>query len=188
VGAIGRSGRRRSGCRQGPFAVRLRAGRDERGAAGPTGNPETSPNSGSHASPAQIEDQRQTPARVGRHPLSCRGRPGQQPRRHTSFALEAGLPPSRWSRPTTAVNTCRCGQSDGVGSLKSCKTKKEAYAVRRTVPRSSEIQMSIEELLSKGMVDDPQKMLSELARLGARLINPTGGRGGVRHVAWSDSV
>jgi hypothetical protein len=47
---------------------------------------------------------------------------------------------------------------------------KEAYAVRRTVPPSAEIQASIDELLSKGMVDDPQKMLSELARLGARLI------------------
>jgi putative transposase len=63
-----------------------------------------------------------------------------------------------------------CCQSDGVGSLKSCKTMKEAYAVRRTVPRSSEIQASIDKLLSRGMVDDPQKMLSELARLGARLI------------------
>src|SRR5471032_1470169 len=63
-----------------------------------------------------------------------------------------------------------CCQSDGVGSLKSCKTMKEAYAVRRTVPPSAEIQASIDKLLSKGMVDDPQKMLSELARLGARLI------------------
>jgi hypothetical protein len=47
---------------------------------------------------------------------------------------------------------------------------KEAYAVRRTVPPSAEIQASIEYLLGKGMVDDPQRMLSELARLGARLI------------------
>jgi len=42
--------------------------------------------------------------------------------------------------------------------------------VRRTVQPSAEIQASIDKLLSKGMVDDPQKMLSELARLGARLI------------------
>src|SRR5438105_11612108 len=63
-----------------------------------------------------------------------------------------------------------CCQRDGVGSLKSCKTMKEAYAVRRTVPPSTEIQASIDKLLSRGMVDDPQKMLSELARLGARLI------------------
>ena len=42
--------------------------------------------------------------------------------------------------------------------------------MRRTVPPSAEIQASIDKLLSKGMVDDPQKMLSELARLGARLI------------------
>jgi putative transposase len=47
---------------------------------------------------------------------------------------------------------------------------KEAYAVRRTLPPSAEIQASIDKLLSRGMVDDPQKMLSELARLGARLI------------------
>jgi transposase-like protein len=52
----------------------------------------------------------------------------------------------------------------------SCQTMKEAYAVRRTVPPSAEIQASIEELLSKGMVDEPQRVLSELARLGARLI------------------
>ncbi len=43
--------------------------------------------------------------------------------------------------------------------------------MRRTVPpQSAEIQASIDQLLGKGMVDDPQKMLSELARLGARLI------------------
>ena len=47
---------------------------------------------------------------------------------------------------------------------------KEAYAVRRTVPRSAEIRAGIDKLLGKGMDDDPQKMLSELARLGARLI------------------
>src|SRR2546422_3426908 len=47
---------------------------------------------------------------------------------------------------------------------------KEAYAVRRTVQPSAEIQASIDKLLGKGLVDDPQKMLSELARLGARLI------------------
>src|ERR1700726_3384077 len=47
---------------------------------------------------------------------------------------------------------------------------KEAYAVRRTVPPSAEIQAEIDELLGKGMVDDPQKMLGDLARLGARLI------------------
>ncbi len=47
---------------------------------------------------------------------------------------------------------------------------KEAYAVRRTVPPSAEIQASIDKLLGKGIVDDPQKMLSELARLRTRLI------------------
>ena len=42
--------------------------------------------------------------------------------------------------------------------------------MRRTVPPSAEIQAEIDKLLSKGMVDEPQKMLSELGRLGARLI------------------
>ena len=65
---------------------------------------------------------------------------------------------------------------------------KEAYAVRRTVPPSAEIQASIDKLLGKGMVDDPQKMLSELARLGRPVDHPAGGRGGVRHLAGSRSV
>jgi hypothetical protein len=47
---------------------------------------------------------------------------------------------------------------------------KEAYAVRRTVPPSAEIQAEIDKLLGRGIVGDPQKMLGELARLGARLI------------------
>ena len=42
--------------------------------------------------------------------------------------------------------------------------------MRRTVPPSAEIQAEIDKLLGKGMVDDPQKMLGDLARLGARLI------------------
>jgi hypothetical protein len=35
---------------------------------------------------------------------------------------------------------------------------KEAYAVRRTVPPSAEIQASIDKLLSRGSVEDPQKI------------------------------
>ena len=42
--------------------------------------------------------------------------------------------------------------------------------MRRTVPPSAEIQAKIDGLLGTGMVEDPQKMLSELAKLGARLI------------------
>ncbi len=38
---------------------------------------------------------------------------------------------------------------------------KEAYVVRRTVAPSAEIQAEIDRLLSKGLVDDPQKMLGE---------------------------
>jgi hypothetical protein len=42
--------------------------------------------------------------------------------------------------------------------------------VRGTVPPSAEIQANIDKLLSSGLVDDPSRMLSQLARLGARLI------------------
>ena len=47
---------------------------------------------------------------------------------------------------------------------------KEAYAVRRTVPPSAEIEARIDQLLAVGVGDDPRQTLSELARLGARLI------------------
>ena len=42
--------------------------------------------------------------------------------------------------------------------------------MRRTVPPSAEIHAEIDKLLGSRLVDDPQKMLSEHARLGARLI------------------
>ena len=42
--------------------------------------------------------------------------------------------------------------------------------MRRTVPPSAEVQVEIDRLLGRGLVDDPQKLLSEVARLGARLI------------------
>src|SRR5947207_9610806 len=47
---------------------------------------------------------------------------------------------------------------------------KEAYAVRRTVPPSSEIEEQIDELLAVGVGESPRESLSELAKLGARLI------------------
>jgi hypothetical protein len=47
---------------------------------------------------------------------------------------------------------------------------KEAYAVRRAVPPSVEIEAQIDELLAVGVGDNPRESLSELARLGARLI------------------
>src|SRR3954466_7797720 len=47
---------------------------------------------------------------------------------------------------------------------------KEAYAVRRTVPPSAEIEARIDELLAGGVGENPRESLSELARLGARLI------------------
>jgi putative transposase len=47
---------------------------------------------------------------------------------------------------------------------------KEAYAVRRTVPPSAEIEARIEHMLSVGVGESPRESLSELARLGARLI------------------
>jgi putative transposase len=47
---------------------------------------------------------------------------------------------------------------------------KEAYAVRRTVPPSAELEARIEQMLSVGVGESPRETLSELARLGARLI------------------
>jgi transposase-like protein len=48
---------------------------------------------------------------------------------------------------------------------------KEAYAVRRTVPPSAEIEARIDGLLADGLAaEDPQCALSELASLGAKLI------------------
>jgi putative transposase len=47
---------------------------------------------------------------------------------------------------------------------------KEAYAVRRTVPPSAEIEEQIDTLLAVGVGENPRESLSELARLGARLI------------------
>jgi putative transposase len=48
---------------------------------------------------------------------------------------------------------------------------KEAYAVRRTVPPSAEIEERIDGLLAGGLAaEDPQGALSELASLGAKLV------------------
>jgi transposase-like protein len=47
---------------------------------------------------------------------------------------------------------------------------KEAYAVRRTVPPSAEIEAQIDQLLALGVGEDPRAALSQLAKLGARLI------------------
>ena len=47
---------------------------------------------------------------------------------------------------------------------------KEAYAVRRTVPPSAEIEEQIDELLAVGVGENPREALSGLAKLGARLI------------------
>src|SRR5271169_4608974 len=47
---------------------------------------------------------------------------------------------------------------------------KEAYAVRRTVPPSAEIEEQIDQLLAVGVGENPRESLSGLAKLGARLI------------------
>src|ERR687887_1862233 len=47
---------------------------------------------------------------------------------------------------------------------------KEAYAVRRTVPPSAEIEAQIDRLLAVGVGENLRESLSELAKLGARLI------------------
>ena len=44
---------------------------------------------------------------------------------------------------------------------------KEAYAVRRTVPPSAEIEAQIEQLLAVGVGENPREWLSALAKLGA---------------------
>lgn len=44
------------------------------------------------------------------------------------------------------------------------------YAVRRTVPPSAEIEEQIDRLLAVGVGENPRQSLSELAKLGARLI------------------
>src|SRR5256712_4260215 len=55
-------------------------------------------------------------------------------------------------------------------SSSPAKTKKEAYAVRRTVPPSAEIEEQIDQLLAVGVGENPRESLSSLAKLGARLI------------------
>jgi hypothetical protein len=47
---------------------------------------------------------------------------------------------------------------------------KETYAVRRSVPPSAEIEARIDQLLAVGVGENPRETLSELAKLGARLI------------------
>ena len=47
---------------------------------------------------------------------------------------------------------------------------KEAYAVRRTVAPSAEIEARIEQMLSVGVGENTGESLSGLAKLGARLI------------------
>ncbi len=47
---------------------------------------------------------------------------------------------------------------------------KAAYAVRRTVSPSAEIEDQIDQLLAVGVGQNPRDALSELAKLGARLI------------------
>ena len=42
--------------------------------------------------------------------------------------------------------------------------------MRRTVPPSAEIEARIERMLSVGVGENPRELLSELAKLGARLI------------------
>src|SRR5918996_1254839 len=54
---------------------------------------------------------------------------------------------------------------------------KEAYAVRRTVPPSAEIEQQIDQLLAVGVGENPRESLSELARLGARRMSESPPRG-----------
>jgi putative transposase len=47
---------------------------------------------------------------------------------------------------------------------------RETYAVKRTLPPSAEIEEQIDQLLAVGVGQSPRESLSELAKLGARLI------------------
>ena len=49
--------------------------------------------------------------------------------------------------------------------------------MRATVPPSAEIEGQIDELLAVGVGQNPRESLSELAKLGARLIIERAGRG-----------
>ena len=51
--------------------------------------------------------------------------------------------------------------------MTSCR---ETYAVKRTLPPSAEIRAQIDQLLAVGVGENPRESLSELAKLGARLI------------------
>src|SRR3954462_7757828 len=50
------------------------------------------------------------------------------------------------------------------------RLRRRSYAVRRTVPPSAEIEEQIDRLLAVGVGENPRESLSELAKLGARLI------------------
>ena len=61
--------------------------------------------------------------------------------------------------------------------------------MRRPLPApSAKIQADIDKLICKDMVDDPQKMLGDLARLGAILMVPRAVEEGVRWLARSRSL
>jgi transposase-like protein len=87
----------------------------------------------------------------------------------TAQLRSAPLPGSRPS-PRTAVNTRRV-LSERRRRFPQVLPDEEGGLRRETpVPPSAEIQANIDKLLGSRLVDDPQKMLSELARLGARLM------------------
>src|SRR5215216_1105773 len=50
------------------------------------------------------------------------------------------------------------------------RPRRRTYAGRRTVPPSAEIEEQIDRLLAVGVGENPRESLSELAKLGARLI------------------
>src|SRR5207248_7143731 len=74
------------------------------------------------------------------------------------------------SRLTTAVNSRVLSRRRRRFLQVLQRQLKEAYAVRRTVPPSAEIEEQIDELLAVGVGENPRESLSGLAKLGARLI------------------
>jgi hypothetical protein len=60
--------------------------------------------------------------------------------------------------------------------------------VRRTVPRSAEIEAQIERLLAVGVGENPRESLSELAGLGGQVDHPARRGGRVRRLAGQGAL
>src|SRR6266576_1806429 len=78
-------------------------------------------------------------------------------------------PTARW-RLRSAVNEPGPSRARRRFPQVLTRRRRRSYAVRRTVPPSAEIEQQIDRLLAVGVGENPRESLSELAKLGARLI------------------